>query len=67
MATSVIMMELLGRGVHANPRRGCNVLEYASVLAGHYRGVHPRRPGLGQRTAQATIEGGPGYRAELVG
>ena len=24
MATSVIMMELLGRGVHANPRRGCN-------------------------------------------
>ena len=27
MATSVIMMELLGRGVHANPRRGCNVLE----------------------------------------
>lgn len=46
MATSVIMMELLGRGVHANPRRGCNVLEYASVLAGERwssrpRSVHP--------------------------
>ena len=66
MATSVIMMELLGRGVHANPRRGCNVLEYASVLAGHYRGVHPRRPGLGQRTRQATTEDGPGYGAELA-
>jgi hypothetical protein len=33
MATNVIMMELLERGVHANPRRGCNILEYASVLA----------------------------------
>jgi hypothetical protein len=46
MATSVIMMQLLGRGVHANPRRGCNVLEYASVLAGERwssrpRSVHP--------------------------
>jgi hypothetical protein len=46
MATSVIMMELLGRGVHANPRRGCNVLEYASVLASERwssrpRSVHP--------------------------
>jgi len=46
MATSVIMIELLGRGVHANPRRGCNVLEYASVLAGERwssrpRSVHP--------------------------
>ena len=46
MATSVIMMELLGRGVHANPRRGCNVLEYASVLVGERwssrpRSVHP--------------------------
>jgi hypothetical protein len=46
MATSVIMMELLGREVHANPRRGCNVLEYASVLAGERwssrpRSVHP--------------------------
>ena len=28
------MMELLGRGAHASPRDGCNVLEYASVLAG---------------------------------
>ena len=46
MATSVIMMELLGRGIHANPRRGCNVLEYASVLAAERwssrpRSVHP--------------------------
>ena len=46
MATSVITTELLGRGVHANPRRGCNVLEYASVLAGERwssrpRSVHP--------------------------
>ena len=46
MATSVIMMELLGRGVHANPRRGCNVLEYASVLASERwssrpQSVHP--------------------------
>jgi hypothetical protein len=46
MATSVIVMELLGRGVHANPHRGCNVLEYASVLAGERwssrpRSVHP--------------------------
>ena len=42
MATSVIMMELLGRGVHANPRRGCNVLEYASVLAGERSSSRPR-------------------------
>jgi hypothetical protein len=46
MATNVIMMELLGRGVHANPRHGCNVLEYASVLAGERwetcpQAVHP--------------------------
>lgn len=46
MATNVIMMELLGRGIHANPRSGCNVLEYASVLAGERwssrpRSVHP--------------------------
>jgi hypothetical protein len=42
MATSVIMMELLGRGVHANPRRGCNVLEYASVLADERWSSRPR-------------------------
>jgi hypothetical protein len=46
MATSVIMMELLGRGTHANPRCGCNILEYASVLAGERwssrpQSVHP--------------------------
>jgi hypothetical protein len=40
------MMELLGRGAHANPHRGCNVLEYASVLAGERwdtcpQAVHP--------------------------
>jgi hypothetical protein len=42
MATSVIMIELLGRGVHANPRRGCNVLEYASVLADERWSSRPR-------------------------
>jgi len=46
MATSVIMMELLGRGAHSNPRRGCNILELASVLAGERwdscpQSVHP--------------------------
>jgi hypothetical protein len=34
MATSMITMELLGRGTHADPRHGCNVLEFASVLVG---------------------------------
>lgn len=34
MATSMITMELLGRGTHADPHHGCNVLEFASVLAG---------------------------------
>src|SRR5215469_12742036 len=42
----VIVVELLGRGVHASPRDGCNVLEYASVLAGERwssrpQSVHP--------------------------
>lgn len=41
-----VVMELLGRGAHANPRQGCNVLEYASVLAGERwdsrpQSVHP--------------------------
>src|ERR1700750_2919366 len=30
----VITIELLGRGVHASPHDGCNVLGYASVPAG---------------------------------
>jgi hypothetical protein len=42
MATSVIMMELLGRGAHASPRRGSNVLEYASVLAGERWSSRPQ-------------------------
>lgn len=42
----MIMMELLERGVHASPREGCSVLEYASVLAGERwsscpQSVHP--------------------------
>src|ERR1700761_5766503 len=42
----VVMMELLGRGIHASPYDGCNLLEYASVLAGERwnsrpRSVHP--------------------------
>jgi hypothetical protein len=46
MAARVIIMELLGRGAHANPRRGANVLEFASVLAGERwssspHAVHP--------------------------
>lgn len=46
MATSAITMELLGRGTHSNPRRGCNILELASVFAGERwdscpRSVHP--------------------------
>src|SRR5512142_332250 len=41
-----VMMELLGRGAHASPCQGCNVLEYASVLAGECwssrpQSVHP--------------------------
>lgn len=31
---AAVVMKLLGRGAHAHPRQGCNVLEYASVLAG---------------------------------
>jgi hypothetical protein len=42
MATSVIKMQLLGRGAHASPRRGCNVLEYASVLAGERWSSRPQ-------------------------
>jgi hypothetical protein len=42
----IVMMELLGRGIHASPRDGCNLLEYASVLAGERwnsrpQSVHP--------------------------
>jgi hypothetical protein len=42
----VIVIDLLGWGAHANPSRGCNVLEYASVLAGERwssrpQSVHP--------------------------
>jgi hypothetical protein len=40
--TSKITMELLGRGTHANPHRGGNVLELASILAGERWGSHPR-------------------------
>ena len=41
-----ILMELLGRGAHASPRHGCNLLEYTSVLAGERwssrpQSVHP--------------------------
>lgn len=41
-----VVMELLGRGAHVSPRHGCNVLEYASVLAGERwdsrpQSVHP--------------------------
>ncbi len=42
MPAKVIMMELLGRGAHANPRRGGNVLEFASVLAGERWSTSPR-------------------------
>lgn len=43
---TAVIMELLGRGAHASPRQGCNVLEYACVLAGERwdsspRSVHP--------------------------
>ncbi len=41
-----VMMKLLARGAHASPSQGCNVLEYASVLAGECwssrpQSVHP--------------------------
>lgn len=38
----MIMMDLLGRGAHASPRRGCNVLELASVLAGERWSTSPQ-------------------------
>lgn len=43
---AAVIMELLGRGAHTSPRNGCNVLEYASVLAGERwdsrpQSVHP--------------------------
>lgn len=41
MASSMITMELLGRGTHASPRHGGNVLELASVLAGEPWSTHP--------------------------
>jgi hypothetical protein len=46
MTTSIITMRLLQRGAHANPRRGSNILELASVLAGEPwsttpQSVHP--------------------------
>jgi len=41
MATRIITMELLGPGVHANPRHGSNVLELASVLAGDRWSANP--------------------------
>ena len=41
MASKVITMELLGRGAHANPRRGGNVLELASELAGERWSTSP--------------------------
>lgn len=46
MAISMITMKLLGRGTHADPHHGCNVLEFDSVLAGEPwstlpRSVHP--------------------------
>ena len=42
MATQVITMDLLGRGTHADPRHGCNVLELASVLAGERWSASPQ-------------------------
>lgn len=42
MAIKVITMELLGRGAHADPGRGGNVLELASVLAGEPWSTRPR-------------------------
>jgi hypothetical protein len=42
MATGVIMMELLGRGAHADPRCGGSVLELASVLAGERWSTRPQ-------------------------
>jgi hypothetical protein len=41
MAFRVITMELLGRGAHADPGAGCNVLELASVLAGESWSTRP--------------------------
>lgn len=48
-APAVVIMELLGRGAHASPRHGCNVLEYASVLAGERWDSRPHsvHPALG--------------------
>jgi len=42
MATSVIIMQLLGPGTHADPRQGANLLELASVLAGEPWSTRPR-------------------------
>lgn len=42
MATQVITMELLGRGTHADPGRGCSVLELASVLAAERWSASPQ-------------------------
>lgn len=42
MAIRVITMELLGRGAHADPGGGANVLELASVLAGEPWSTRPR-------------------------
>lgn len=41
MATSVIMMELLLAGAHADPRQGANLLELASVLGGEPWSTRP--------------------------
>jgi hypothetical protein len=42
VAIRVITMELLGRGAHAGPSGGANVLELASVLAGEPWSTRPR-------------------------
>jgi hypothetical protein len=42
VAIRVITMELLGRGAHADPGSGGNVLELASVLAGEPWSTRPR-------------------------
>lgn len=66
----VILMELLGRGMHASPRDGCNILECASVLAGEPwssrpQPVHPALADVAEIVAQAGQPDGPGLLADL--
>jgi hypothetical protein len=55
MATQVIAMDLLGRGPHTDPRRGCNVLELASVLAGERWSTSPQSVHPALATAAETV------------